>query len=102
MFYYNVSFLDDEGNILVPKSVRPIIDYEVTLLGEKKGSVRQYRYGNLHVREYDSYYSVHVDNVDPRVDPLGHLMIDAPHFMKGILSLATAAKNYLRSPNAVR
>jgi hypothetical protein len=96
-----VSFLDDEGNILVPKSVRPIVDYEITMLGEKKGSIRQYRYGNLHVREYDNYYSVHSDIIDPRVDPLGHLMIDTPHFMKGMVSLAVAAKRYLQSQNAV-
>jgi hypothetical protein len=96
-----VSFLDDEGNILVPKSVRPIVDYEITMLGEKKGSIRQYRYGNLHVREYDNYYSVHSDIIDPRVDPLGHLMIDTPQIMKGIVSLAVVAKRYLQSQNAV-
>ena len=96
-----MSFLDDEGNILVPKSVRPIVDYEITTLGEKKGSIRQYRYGNLHVREYDNYYSVHSDIIDPRVDPLGHLMIDTPQIMKGIVSLAVAAKRYLQSQNAV-
>lgn len=96
-----MSFLDDEGNILVPKSVRPIVDYEITMLGKKKGSIRQYRYGNLHVREYDNYYSVHSDIIDPRVDPLGHLMIDTPQIMKGIVSLAVAAKRYLQSQNAV-
>ena len=96
-----MSFLDDEGNILVPKSVRPIVDYEITMLGEKKGSIRQYRYGNLHVREYDNYYSVHSDIIDPRVDPLGHLMIDTSQIMKGIVSLAVAAKRYLQSQNAV-
>lgn len=96
-----MSFLDDEGNILVPKSVRPIVDYEITMLGEKKGSIRQYRYGNLHVREYDNYYSVHSDIIDPRVDPLGHLMIDTPQIMKGIVSLAVAAKRYLQSQKAV-
>ena len=96
-----MSFLDDEGNILVPKSVRPIVDYEITMLGEKKGSIRQYRYGNLHVREYDNYYSVHSDIIDPRVDPLGHLMIDTPQIMKGIVSLAVAAKRYLQPQNAV-
>ena len=96
-----MSFLDDEGNILVPKSVRPIVDYEITMLGEKKGSIRQYRYGNLHVREYDNYYSVHSDIIDPRVDPLGHLMIDTPQIMEGIVSLAVAAKRYLQFQNAV-
>jgi hypothetical protein len=29
-------FVDNEGNILVPKTVRPVIEYEPTILGEKK------------------------------------------------------------------
>lgn len=33
-----MSFVDNEGNILVPKAVRPVMDYEPTTLGEKKGS----------------------------------------------------------------
>lgn len=91
-----MNFLDDEGNILIPKAVRPIVDHQTTLLGEKKGSDRQYRCGKLHVREYSSHYSVHMDSIDPRIDALGHLMIDTPHFMTGILSLAKIAKNILR------
>ena len=92
-----MTFIDDEGDILVPKLVRPIIDREITLLGEKKGSLRQYRIGNLHVREYENHYSVHVDRIDPRIDPLGHLIIDAPRYGKGILMLATAVRKYLQS-----
>ena len=101
MFYFNVNFFDADGNVLVPKSVRPIMDYDITVLGERRGSVRQYRHGNLHVREYETYYSVHFDNIDPRSDPLGHLMIDTPHFMKGIMLIANAAKRYLDSSDVV-
>ena len=29
-------FVDNEGNILVPKAVRPVMEYEPTTLGEKR------------------------------------------------------------------
>ena len=84
MQYYN-----GEGNIIVPKSVRPIIDYEETSLGNKNGAKRQFRYGNLHIREYDDdYYTVHSDKIDPRRDALGHLLADAPDHLAGTISAA--------------
>ncbi len=93
--YSNVDFIDGDGNILIPKSVRPIMDLGITMLGEKKGCKKQYRYGNLHIREYESHYSAHLDKVDPRVDPLGHLMVDVPNYLIGLLSIASMAKRYL-------
>ena len=89
-------FVDNEGNILVPKTVRPVIEYEPTILGEKKGSKKQYRYGNLHIREYDSYYSVHYDKIDPRNDPFGHVLVDASKYFPGIMMLS-APSDYLIS-----
>jgi hypothetical protein len=76
-----MKYIDGEGNILVPKSVRPIIDCTETSLGGKKGAQKQYRYGTLHIREYENYYSVHMDKVDPRIDPIGHLLKDAPEYI---------------------
>ena len=50
-----------------------------TLLGDGKGSMRQYRNSSgLHVREYRDKFVVHEDVVDPRVDPIGHLIKDSP------------------------
>ena len=65
--------------IEIPKEIRDFMleGAEETVLGEKNGSKKQYRYGNLHIREYDDKYLVHVDKVDPRRDPLGHLVHDA-------------------------
>ena len=80
-----MKFIDGDGNIIVPKSVRPIIDYEKTSLGNKKNSKNQYRYGNLHVREYEDNYTVHLDKVDPRKNPIGHLLIDAPEYITSFL-----------------
>jgi hypothetical protein len=78
--------IDGNANIIVPKSVRPIIDYEETYLGNKEGANRQFRLGTLHIREYDDYYAVHRDKIDPRTDPLGHLLLDAPEYLIDILS----------------
>ena len=81
-------FIDNDGNIIVPKTVRPLIEYEPTLLGEKKGSIKQYRRGNLHIREYDNYYSVHYDKIDPRNDLFGHILVDASKYFPGIMMLS--------------
>jgi hypothetical protein len=78
-----VEFVDGDGNIIVPKSVRPIIDLSETAIGSKKGAKKQYRYGNLHIREYDDHYAVHMDRVDPMQNPLGHLLVDAPEYLAG-------------------
>jgi hypothetical protein len=87
-------FIDNDGNIIVPKTVRPLMEYEPTILGEKKGSIKQYRHGNLHIREYDNYYSVHYDKIDPRNDPFGHILVDASKYFPGIMVLS-ALSNYL-------
>lgn len=79
-------FVDDDGCIIVPKSVRPIIEYPPTALGSGCGALRQFRAGKLHIREYDSYYSVHSDKIDPLSDPIGHLIVDAPEYLVGVLS----------------
>ena len=85
--FLDVEFIDGDGNIIIPKAVRPIIDLKETALGSKKGANKQYRYGNLHIRDYDTHYSVHTDTLDPSSNALGHLLVDAPEYLAG----ATAA-----------
>jgi hypothetical protein len=87
-----VSYIDCGGGIIIPKSVRPIISYEETFLGNKKGANKQFRYGKLHIREYDDHYVVHMDKVDPRKDPVGHLLIDAPEYLVATVAGLKAAK----------
>ena len=75
------------GNeIEVPKELRQFMleKAEETSLGQKNGANKQYRYGNLHIREYDDKFLVHTDKVDPREDPIGHLIHDAPEFLVGL------------------
>ena len=75
------------GNeIEVPKELREFMldEAEETILGKKNGANKQYRYGNLHIREYDDKFLVHTDKVDPRKDPIGHLIHDAPEVLIGL------------------
>ena len=79
------------GNeIEVPKELREFMleQAEETILGQKNGSNKQYRYGNLHIREYDDKFLVHTDKIDPRKDPMGHLVQDAPEVLIGLACAA--------------
>ena len=72
--------------IEVPKELREFMleEAEETILGQKNGAKKQYRYGNLHIREYDDKFLVHTDKIDPRVNPIGHLVHDAPEVLIGL------------------
>lgn len=72
--------------IEVPKELREFMleGAQETMLGQKNGAKKQFRYGNLHIREYDDKFLVHTDKIDPRKDPLGHLVYDAPEVLIGI------------------
>jgi len=75
------------GNeIEVPKELREFMleEAEETFLGQKNGAYKQYRYGTLHIREYDNKFLLHSDKVDPRKDPIGHLVHDAPEVLIGL------------------
>ncbi len=74
--------------IEIPKELRPFMldAAKETEIGHKNGASKQYRYGNLHIREYDDKYLVHMDKVDPLKDPLGHLIFDAQEILVGLAS----------------
>ena len=76
--------------IELPKELSRIIldGAEETKIGDKKGALRQYRKGNLHITEYESKFTVHSDKVDPREDPLGHLLFDAQEVLVGLVGAA--------------
>lgn len=55
-------------------------------IGEPVGQKADYRLAfpdgrGIHVKEYDHYYLIHWDKKDPKIDPLGHLLEDAPHWL---------------------
>jgi hypothetical protein len=76
--------------IEIPKELGPFMleKAEETSLGQKNGAKKQYRYGNLHIREYDDKFLVHIDKIDPRENPLGHLVLDSPEIFIGLASAA--------------
>lgn len=84
------------GEIEVPKELREFMPdrAEQTRLGLRNGADRQYRYGNLHIREYRDRLLVHTDRVDPRRDPLGHLIADAPEVLAGLACAALGGAAY--------
>ncbi len=75
-----------KDEIEMPKELREfmITEAQETRLGQKNGAKKQFRYGNLHIREYDDKFLVHNDKVDPRKNPLGHLVYDSPEILIGL------------------
>ena len=74
-------------NITIPKRKMPRIPKgcSETLLGDPNGALRQYRCDyNIHILEYPDRYKIHKDRVDPRKDPLGHVMYDSPETLAGL------------------
>src|SRR5580698_8637853 len=89
-----------DDSLIVSKDVLPSLDgfgLVETILGDPEGCLKQYRSENgLHVREYEKYFEIHEDLVDPRVDPIGHLIRDSPETLVslGAASLLTrSSKN---------
>lgn len=54
----------------------------VTILGEPQGELRQYRdskkHNSLHIREFKTHYTAHIDKYNPEKDGVSHLIYDAP------------------------
>lgn len=74
--------------IEIPKQIRPFMmdAARQTNMGYSNGAIKQYRYGNLHIREFQDKYLVHTDKVDPLKNPIGHLIFDAPEILVGLAS----------------
>ena len=76
--------------ITIPLDLKRVVlmGAEETKLGDKKGALKQYRKGTLHIREYEDRLTVHADKVDPRTDPMGHLIQDAQEVLVGLAGAA--------------
>jgi hypothetical protein len=42
---------------------------------------------NLHIREYDEYYTVHSDKINSRNNPFGQPPVDTPEYLTAVLSV---------------
>lgn len=94
----------DMEEIEIPKELGSFIldKAEETSLGQKNGAKKQYRYKNLHIREYDDKFLVHTDKVDPRTNALAHLVLDAPEVLVGLASAVIGGgkvASYLKKNN---
>ncbi len=89
----------------ISKSVLPSLPegYEETRLGDPRGSRRQFRgRSGIHVREYPDEYVIHVDRVDPRRDPFGHLVRDSPETLVSVVAGLLAAGKVGNSGHPLR
>jgi len=91
---YRVLKLPVHQDIAVSKSaiLSPLEEGFIESIGDFKGQVADFRRPmpdgrSIHVREFKKHFLVHWDFRDPSLDPLGHLVQDAPHIL-GLLSLA--------------
>jgi hypothetical protein len=72
-------------NILI--SLDDFIAYGFTRsLGEWQGQLADFRYmlpdkRSIHLRVFPDHFRLHWDYIDPRADPIGHIAVDAPHWL---------------------
>ncbi|MGI0092281.1 MAG: hypothetical protein ACREBS_11290 [Nitrososphaerales archaeon] len=89
-----------EDEITISKEVLPSLegldDLSETNLGYKRRSQKQYRKsaGGLHVREYRDKFVIHEDKIDPRINPLAHLVRDSP---ETLVAFGIASTIFLRN-----
>ncbi|MBD3408125.1 MAG: hypothetical protein GF411_18535 [Candidatus Lokiarchaeota archaeon] len=86
-------------DIIIDKEQMPSFSDEFQripdFLGDKKDSIAQYRGpNNIHILEYETYWSVHWDWGDPRTIPgaIVHIFADDPDVGLSLLIAAGAAK----------
>ena len=68
------------------------LDYEKTSLGDPRGARAQFRKGNIHVREYEDSFTIHIDSHDPRKRPIAHLLRDSPETVGAFLVSSKLSK----------
>jgi hypothetical protein len=85
--------LSDDESFRISKEILPSLDgfgFVETALGDLDGAIKQFRNETgIHVREYSEYFEIHRDSIDPRKNPLGHLVRDSPETLVafGVASL---------------
>jgi hypothetical protein len=74
-------------------------DFDETILGDPKGSMKQYRNSRgVHVREYCDRFEIHVDAIDPRTNPLGHLITDSPETIVAFGATSILSRRMKQAP----
>jgi hypothetical protein len=91
--------------IVISKEILPELppSYEKTLLGDKRRASKQYRSSsNVHVREYDDKYVVHIDVADPRSNPIGHLVKDSPETIAAFATSMCIVKDSIKKSESMK
>jgi len=84
-------------------TLQDFIDYGFTRsIGDLQGQIADYRLlmadgKSIHLRVFNDCFKLHWDYRDPRVDPWGHLVFDAPHWVNLIESTLNMVETVLRS-----
>src|SRR3984893_14486985 len=85
----------DEGLSISKKVLNDLegFGFDETILGDSRGSLRQYRNARgVHVREFRDHFEIHVDEIDPRTNPLGHLISDSPETLVAFAATSILAR----------
>jgi hypothetical protein len=89
-----------KNEVTISKAVLPELPPEAVAnsLGDRRGAKRQYRVENtnIHIREYQDKFVIHVDREDPRKHPLGHLLRDSPETLAAAGTSFYLTKRYLQ------
>lgn len=96
--------LFDGESFRISKEVLPSLDglgFVETLLGDPDGGLRQFRNSTgIHIREYNDYFEVHKDSIDPRKDPVGHLIKDSPETLVAFGTVSLLGRSILKKDTA--
>src|SRR5688572_4638153 len=73
--------LEPKTNLVVPKALLgEAPPHQQSRLGRRRGADRQYRchrgHLNLHIKEFDTHWVVHVDRWNPHLHVVRHLLVD--------------------------
>ncbi len=73
--------LPEKTNLVVPRTHLPDeTPYRKSALGRRRGALRQYRChqakGNLHIKEFEDHWVMHVDAYNPHTNMVQHLAVD--------------------------
>ncbi|MQG76659.1 MAG: hypothetical protein FI703_04950 [SAR202 cluster bacterium] len=76
------------------------VGFEKTTIDDLKGASVQYRgFDGIHIRKYPNHLVGHFDKVDPRKNPIGHLIHDAPEWIAPLAGAGVAAGVGLKTKN---
>ena len=84
----NLRPLEDEVRVEKWQVNEPLDGWYRSMGVGKPGCIGHLRKGKLHALDMGDHWRVHREKVDPAVNPIGHLLVDAPEVAIGLGALA--------------